>query len=286
MLDPDVEEGTAELAAMLRENTVVDPRTIRMRHSILKQMSLSPAHLWYACQQPQDDSLAAKFGAFAADRKEAYRFGTACHLMTLGEEKKVARCSIRRDMRTKQYQAYAAEAEQNGIKVILSEREHFLADAIVTAIRRNELAMRMLFDGTIIEQTIEWEYFGRSFRATPDARTGSRIVDLKTSRSSNPAWFKREALRMHYDTQVRLYSDAAKEATGRAIDECVLVVVEKTPPFPVTVFRFDDEVLERADRILRLWMEQLNVCEASNMWPEYASSIVPIEMDEQEGWAA
>lgn len=276
----DLDAETGELAEMIATNAIVDPRTIRMRHSILKQIALSPAHLLHACQQPQDDSLAARLGSFALDKKDALRFGTAVHLMLLGDSGKVARCSIRRDMRTKQFQAYTAEAEKNGVTTILSEREHFLADSIVDAVRRKDRAMELLFgDNAIREQTIEFDFLGRAFRATPDSRTPRRIVDLKTSRSSNPAWFKREALRLHYETQACVY----REAVGPTVEECFLVVVEKSPPWPVTIFRFDDEVLDRGDRILRLWMESLNVCEASNQWPEYALGDVLIEL-EQDAW--
>jgi hypothetical protein len=275
-MDDLLDDPSAELAELL--TAPIDPATVRMRHSILKRMADSPAHVFHACQMPPDDSISAKLGALAIDRKDAYRFGSAVHDMLLLDGAKVGRVDASRA--TKAGKAQAEDLRAQGKVHLLSAREHALAVGIVDAVKRNELAMRMLFDGTVREQLIEFDLDGRACRATPDARTASRIVDLKTTRSAKPQWFRRDVTKLFYHSQLAFYDRA------HHVDEHVIVAVEKSPPFPVTVFRLEPDVIENGRKLVRLWMEQLNVCEATGAWPEYASAIVPIEADEDElQWA-
>jgi hypothetical protein len=57
-----------------------------------------------------------------------------------------------------------------------------------------------------------------------------------------------------------------------------VVAVESTPPFPVTVMRLTDRALDQGERLCTSWMETLLNCEASNFWPPYAQSIVPLDV--------
>ena len=179
-MDDATEELSGELADLLSINDAaaryIDPRTIPTRFSLLKQMALSPAHYEEAAQKPQDDSIAARLASaiVGPDRRAALRFGTACHAMlfetgTIGVYRGAQR-------RGKQWDAFQAECAELGHVEIVNAREHALAVDIVNAVRANPTAMRLLFDGTIVEQRIDWSWMGKACRSTPDAMLTARSL--------------------------------------------------------------------------------------------------------------
>ncbi|MDQ3295107.1 MAG: PD-(D/E)XK nuclease-like domain-containing protein [Myxococcota bacterium] len=278
-MDSAALEMTGDLAAELADNDVterpfVDPRTIPCRFSLLKKLALSPAHYQHACQQPQDDSLASRLGAFTTDRKDALRFGSAVHLFLLGEVEKVA-CyrGGKRDRRVKAYQQFELECAEQRCDVIVNEKEHAQATAVANAIRRNAEAMRLLFDGTIVEQRIDWTYVGKACRSTPDARGKTHVADLKTAVSAEPGQFIRQATRLFYHAQAWLYSEAIEADGSPRPSDAYVIAVEKTRPMPVSILRFTDRALEQGAKLCRGWIEQLNVCEMTGEWPEYLQDI-------------
>jgi hypothetical protein len=280
MLAAETDDPTAELADMIAANSVVDPRTIPTRFSLLKQMSLSGAHYWEAAQHPQDDSLAARLGvtSFLPEKKDALRFGAAVHLILLGDGEKIGTWTgkVRNGKAWDQFQEIAAG---EGKTVILSAKEMARASAVAAAIRRHDRAMELLFDGTIREERIDWEWCGRAVRSTPDALKPKKyIADLKTTVSAKPDQFNRHAMRYHYHAQAGLYVTCAEEQLGYTPDDFYLIAVEKTRPYVVQVFRVDDKVIDAGRKLIRLWMEQLLECEASNEWPGYSESIVGLEL--------
>jgi hypothetical protein len=240
----------------------VDPKSLPWRFSRLKKMALSPAHYLHACQQDLDDSL-------------ALRLGTGTHAM-LFEQSVVCYPHVRNGKRWEAFKAEHAE------KVILSPSEWRRASKIVAAIRANRDAMRVLFDGTIREQRIVWKRGDRDCVSTPDARSKRWITDLKTTRCAEPETFKRDALRRFYHAQIAFYSDAAEYADDNRPEEGYIVAVESTEPFPVTVLQLTPELIARGASICAAWAERLQVCEATDHWPEYATDIVTFGIPDRE----
>lgn len=282
----DVEQLSLELVAELADNdgedrvarAYIDPRTIPTRHSLLKKMALSPAHYLEACQQPQDDSLAARLGAAMKvnDRTEALRLGAAIHAM-ITETGKVTLYPGRRA--GKSWKAFEAEAAASGFVEILNEREWNMVEGVVRAIRGHDEAMRLLFDGTLVEKRIDWEFIGKACRATPDARVPRKyIADLKTAVSSEPEKFARQARQLFYHAQADLYAEAMERTGEGRPEDSFIIAVEKTRPYPVTIFRFTTELLDLGARMNRIWIERLKNCEASNVWPEYAPPPAVIDL--------
>lgn len=259
-----IEEMSAELAEELRSNTLVDPRTVPVRHSNLKLMSLSPAHYWHACQRKPD-----------AGQSLAMRLGSGVHAMVLGTP--VERYSARRA--GKDWEAFKRDHANS---TILNDREWAEAQAMSAALLRHREAMAILFEGTTIEQPIEWEYLGRKCRSIPDARAPYVLAELKTGRTAHPAMFVRDAIRMHYHCQLAFYAMAIEHATGIAPTNVYSVVIEKYAPHPVTILRLTDRVIELGRKTIRLWMEQLLACEAANVWPAYSESIVDFDAPDDE----
>lgn len=284
----DVVDTTAELAAELVENEAperpyIDPKSIPTRFSLLKQMALSPAHYRWACQQPQDDSLAARLGSFSLERDKsaALQFGSAVHYFLLGDADKVTSYAGKRDKRIKAYQDFVRESSARGAVVVLSASEYRRARAVADAIRRNGTAMELLFESTIVEERIDWEFVGRACRSTPDARSKTHVADLKTTYTAEPVQFHRHAERRFYHAQAWLYAEALESTTGIRPSASYLIAVEKTAPFPVSIFRFTERSLEIGEKLCRTWIERLNVCEASDAWPEYLQAIADFDIEDR-----
>ena len=283
-MDEDAEAMTGELAEIVALNDraarFVDPRTIPTRFSLLKNMALSPAHYLEACQRDQDDSIAARLARahVGPDRSAALRFGTAAHAMLFGTGSvAVFRGPVRRGKAWEAFQRMAAEDEH---VEILNEREHALAVEIVTAIRKHPTAMRLLFDGTIVETRIDWEWMGKACRSTPDARVpGKHVTDLKTCQSAQPEAFRRHALRLFYQAQASFYGTCLEEVGEPLPESFYVVAVEKARPFPVTVLRFTADAMELGAKLVRLWFERLQICEEANVWPVYAPSPAIVDLD-------
>lgn len=265
--DP-VNVATADLAAMLAEpSPLVDPRTLPVRFHRLKQLGLSAAHYLLSCQEDGEETVALRMGA-------------GFHGILFGD-KTVVKYDGRRA--GKAWDAFEAEHLELG-HVILNAKEHATTTAMVDRIRRHKRAMGLLFDGTILETSIEWSFAGRACRSTPDARhpgPGGWCVDLKSTRCAEPRWFAREILRRSYHAQLGFYDDAIECADVRPAESYV-VAVENVPPHCVTVVRITDEAKQLAARLLRQWWERLLAAEAANYYGDYVEADVDLELPE---WA-
>jgi hypothetical protein len=254
---------SVELDEMLSAPVKVDVRTLPVRFSRLKKFALSAAHYRAACLADEDDESLA------------LRLGSGVHAILLG--KPVVRYPARRA--GKAWEAFAAE---NAGKVILNAKEWFEAQSMALAIGRNKEASTLLFDDTIIETPIDWSFARRACQSTPDAYGKHHVVELKTCRTSNPVWFIRDALRLQYHAQLAYYCDAIENYRTWTPEKAYIVAVEKTDPYPVTIFELTERALELGRRMNRLWFEQLLTCEAGDFWPEYTQSIVPFDIPDME----
>jgi len=208
------------------------------------------------------------------DDSLARRIGSGTHALTFGTPEVVVYPGKVR--RGKEWDAFLAT--HTGC-CILNKREHDQASAIADAIKRNEVASRLLFTpGVIRERRLDWEWMGRQCRSTPDARHFRTLVELKSCRSSQPEVFTRDAERMGYHAQLAFYRRAIETVTGVRPQDIYIVAVEQKAPYAVTVFRLTERALEQGERLVRLWFEQLLACEAAQQWPEYSHSIVDFDL--------
>ena len=153
---------------------------------------------------------------------------------------------------------------------ILTAAEFAKATAMAEMLAECDIA-REIMNG-IAEETILFDWYGRKCRATPDVRGKGFVTDLKTCQTSDPEKFVWSSLRFAYHAQMRMQCEAAK------VDIAYIVAIESTEPYPVTVFRVTDEALAEGEKSLSLWMERLITCEASNSYPPYSQSILPLDV--------
>lgn len=264
----DIDDAPAPLRA-------IDPRSVPVRISKLKKLGQSPAHYYEAIQH-----------ADGAGATQSLRTGTAADAAALDKPRviwdrktKTGRTAPRSGA---DWEAFRAE---HADKLVLTPAEARKADDIADAIRRHPIANELMYSPTVAHDVgIQWSIMGRACSSHLDALSPTAVIDLKTAASANPERFTRSALFYAYHAQLAFYVDACK-ATGRGDLTAYIVVVESSPPYPVTVLHLDDDAIEAGRRLYRGWFERLLVCEAENYWPGYCESVVAFSVPDMESEA-
>ncbi len=226
-----------------------------LRFSRLKLMGKSPAH--YAAYVPQETG--------------AMETGTAADRLLLGGGPVLAYPGAVR--RGKEYDAFAAA---NPDALIVTQKEGAIAYGIAEAVTACPDAMRLLTG--IRQHTMLWDFNGRPCRGTPDVRGDGFLTDLKTGETSDPRFFPFKVRRFAYHAQMSFYETGVALANLPPVSESYIVAVEQAPPHVVTVYRLTAATIELGARLWRLWLEQLQVCEASGAFPPYSQSIVDLDL--------
>ncbi len=222
----------------------------------LKQMSLSPAHYLSAVQ--------------TGHHKKCFGAGRLLHFLVLGGDYVVYEGK-------RQGNAWKDFAEKNSGREIFTRAEVERERQVAEAVLRHPIAGPLLVGERELE--VEWEWLGRRCSSRLDVLGPRRVVDLKRSSTSEPERFSRAAVRYGYHAQGAFYEAAARHI-GREVDEVNLIAVEAVAPYAVPVFRLTRSALLVGQKVCRLWMERLLSCEAVNEWPEYAQSIIDLDVNE------
>lgn len=246
--------------------TLADP----VHYSNLRKFTQSPAH--YLASVGHDDDNAD------------FRLGRATHSLSLGVQPGGAWTVYEGRRAGKVWEAFeSAEKAKNPNIDIFIPSELAAAKEMAKALAADPIA-RELMTGEY-EVPVEWTDVSGRRCATRGLDILNRkkryLIDLKTCRSAHPTRFAREALWYGYHAQGAFYADAAR-SLGVDIDAVYVIAVEKTAPFPVVVRRLTPRALDQGRRLVRSWMEQLLVCEASNTFPGYAQSIIDLDVAEEE----
>lgn len=236
--------------------------TAPLRHSRLKLMGRSPAH-YHAAVERDTTSMA---------------IGSAADALILGGQAVVAYPGKQR--RGKEWDAW--QADQDPAALIVTQRELGLAQGMAAAVAINPDAMWALA-GTIRE-TLFWKREGLPCRGTPDVRNDARrfLTDLKTSETSDPSRFPWKVRQYAYHAQLAWYRDGIERSGLPRPATCYIVAVEQLPPHVVTVFRLTEHTLDMGDRLNRLWLERLRVCQSSDYWPGYSETVLDLDLPDAD----
>ena len=243
----------------------------RIRFSTLRHFAQSPAHFAYWSGREMEPSA-------------AMRIGTAVHAAVLGGAPVVRYDGTRRGKAWDDFEASHPGA------TILTATEYDTAQECAVAVRYSPAStahiVSPLSDKTWQnERYIEWTFNSVPFRSTVDRHYGpndaATLVELKTTRSAQPAKFLRDATSRHYHAQLGVYR-AALASVGVTVAKALIVAVETVPPYNVTVLELTDRALDVGYRTACGWLEQYKVCEASGEWPGYAQAPIPFDIVEEE----
>lgn len=174
--------------------------------------------------------------------------------------------------------AWAKEIRAGGLVPVAPDQVRAV-DAMAEAVLNHPEA-RPLFEGGNPEVSLLWDddQTGVRLRGRIDyLHQGPLAVDLKTCRSADPREFARTAVNFGYGEQAVHYSNglAATRAWGDTT-RFVHVLVEKEPPYLVSVVELDDVFLFIAAQRVRQAIDKYAHCLATDEWPGYPSIVHPI----------
>ncbi len=270
---------------------LVDPRTLPARLHNLKAAGLSGAHAMLSFQGDSPDTLARRLGSGAhamltgkpwvpwnqPSKASLDRRAKVMKEVRAGAKKQLPPLTIA-PRSGEEWKAFCAA---NQGKVILSEPEVEKAQRMVDAVKAHHIASRLLFTGEVIfERSIVWAQNGRARQSTPDARRadGSHNTEIKTAKSAHPIWFTRDAEKYGYHAQLADQAAAIEHETGKRPAHSYIVAVESSPPHIVQVYEALPSTLEKGAMLCSIWLDKLQVYEASNMWGGYSDRIEPWEL--------
>lgn len=206
------------------------------------------------------------------DPTAAQEKGTTAHALTFGTQRVVVfDGALRRGVQWDRF-----EAQHAGQRIVLKS-EYEIASRMADAVKSHPIAGKLL-DGAVFEQTWLFDLDGRKCRATPDVVGCDYIADLKTGRSAHPRRFAYACREYFYDATMAWYMRAIPSA-----QRCYVIVVEKTKPYPVSVFRCSDRMLAQGNSYNDQAFKRFRQCERTNVWPDYSTGIVQLDVPERMG---
>lgn len=244
-----------------------------VRNSELGYLLRSPAHWWAYKRNPPEPS-------------DAQAFGTACHFGVLEPQKffdRYAALPEGCDLRTAAGKAAKAELIAAN-RIPLKADEYQRINAIIEAVYSHPTASKYLTGG-VVENAYFWTDpdTGIQCKARPDyLRDDSIYIDLKTTDDASHAEFTRSVGKWAYARQAAFYIDGLKAATGRVSAGCVLIAVEKEPPYGIGVYVLDDAAMECGRGQYKRALLTLSACQKTGVYPCYPEETQAITLPE---WA-
>lgn len=161
---------------------------------------------------------------------------------------------------------------------VVTPTEYEEAQRIADAVHAHGTA-RDLIEHAKRETYHEWTFAGRDCAGTMDLRGRDYVCELKRTRCSEPGRFARDALWRAYHAQLVWYGHSFDTASTPWAPSLFIIAVESEAPHVVTVFELDETAIAQGEQMLRGWLERLAVCEASDEWPGYVQSTVPLRVE-------
>lgn len=175
----------------------------------------------------------------------------------------------------------------NAGATILTRTEMGEAKRMADAILADGPASRLLrAPGVQFERTLLWSQCGRSRRDTPDLFAldapgwPSFVAEIKTTRCAAPGVFWRDAKRFTYHAQLADQGEAIRVTFGKAPRHYYIIAVEKPRPHVVQVYELPPNLIEDGAKLCSIWLERLQLFEATQQWGGYSPRIEVLEFPE------
>jgi hypothetical protein len=239
----------------------------RLHWSDLREIRKSPAHYAYAVQHPRTEIT------------REMRVGAATDALVFGVRKlAVFEGKVRNG---KEWEAFKAE---HAGEEIVNESEMAEAQGAATALLEDPDALSWLKGERQV--VLQWDMLGIPCATGIAGKRGGidvldrgfgRLVDLKSTSSTDPEPFSSHAWNMDWHTQLKFYKYGCA-ANGIEIRDLALVGIESSPPYIVEVLEIPSDVEEEADKRLRMMLERLKGCLDADRWPKYVQGPVPMSL--------
>lgn len=173
-------------------------------------------------------------------------------------------------------------------KNILKQSEFNMVCDMAESADRHELAGALLTAGEP-EMTLACQdpVTGRWMRARPDIlpTTMEIIPDVKTAADASPRGFERHATNFGYFQSAAHYLDVLDILYGEQKRRFVLIVIEKEPPYLVTIYHLDDGDIHYGRMLNRRALNLFDQCLKTGEWQGYSRPDQPILPLQMAGYA-
>lgn len=209
---------------------------------------------------------------------DAFIFGSAFHLFIL-EPDKIERelivAPIFAGMGSKSRREEFKNEHPD--KLIITQQQYADLVGMRESVRSHPTASKLLFSGDA-EKEFNWidSYTGVKCKCKVDFINDKMdIVDLKSAKDASDFGFQKSARQHRYHVQDAFYIDGARES-GVPIENFYFIAVEKTAPYLVNVFAYDEYERELSRDIYREDLQTYKECKENNIWQGYEPKIKPL----------
>lgn len=230
----------------------------------LKHLLRSPAHFQTYLDQTHDDKP---------------NLGSALHCLVLeGDVFNDTYIYFTGDRRGKVYNEFVAA---NPGKIILTEKEwitvHRMFKAVVTFA---DYPLWAALQSSKREMSVFWtdEETGVQCRVRFDALCAPYAnFDLKSTTDARPEYFIKQAVRLDYDLQAAMYTEAARRFTGEILP-FYFVAIEDAEPNGVFLLEAGQSMIDNGWRKFRKALNLYKQCTSTKTWPGYANPFSTLEL--------
>lgn len=172
-----------------------------------------------------------------------------------------------------------AEAIRGRGNIPLLRKEIQQVEDMAESLSRHPFAMSILGEGRPeVTGYAVHEETGLNRRVRVDHLHPTVVGDIKTADTANPDVFLRRAADLGYYIQAPYYLDVLREH-GHPAKAFAFIVMDKTPPYPVSVIQLGSASIKYGRRRYREGLQMLRDCLDSDLWPEYVDPETYVKRD-------
>lgn len=212
-------------------------------------------------------------------KKKCFEIGTLIHTLILEPHTFESRYGIfDGDFRTKEAKELRADFESRGITVIKTP-DYENALGVVEAMK-NFHFYDLIFGSGEPEVSLFAELNGVNLKARPDwlQESTGRLFDLKTTDNAHPDAFTKSVGNYGYHLQACLAMRLYKACYGTPCEDYLWVVIEKEPPYAITLNKMNADMRLNGEQKLNLAIEKYQKCLETGIFEAYSPSVNVLEL--------
>lgn len=242
-----------------------------INNSKLKWFKRSPEHYKHILNFPEP-------------RKEHFAFGVAFHVYVLEPHKFKSEVFIfDPDLRPEPDKTFGSnknkawkesifsEAEKSEVEII-SKEEYITIQKMAEKLYSNDQAREILeFGRNQYEVFQKWNWKKTKCKALLDIKNEVFLADLKTTLNADPDKFPRDFFKFELYRQCGMYldGDAKGKINFNNMKDFYFIVIEKTPPYGIAIYRPNQETIIHGIEEYRELVEKYQECIDSDDWGGY-----------------
>ena len=171
--------------------------------------------------------------------------------------------------------------EQNAGKVVLNKVDYDQVMGMCSALMNHkEFPVWKAINSSRREMSVFWtdEETGVQCRVRLDSLSAPfAIWDLKTTSDARPDAFVRQVVRLDYDLQAAMYSEAVRRFTGEHLP-FIFIAVETAHPHGIWLHTAGQSMLDNGWIKFRKALHAYKTCTDNMRWPAYENAMSTLEL--------